>query len=191
LKLAQIHELKYQFKREDIEKLDNLITYLQNILLERTEAASKIKESFFVHEIPNYQIDVKNITLLDNLRKNKAITLEEKLQKKSSVKNSHYPIDMNLHNNDYSQRLLEGISQNIKEVQINMQNSMKELKDQGQSIKQAHNEVNYADGEMDFANVNINQISSKRRCQIVLMYITAITLFFVIVLLIGFKYLRA
>lgn len=162
------------------------------IFLERAETANKIKEAFFVHEIPYYQINVKNLIILDNLRKNKVQALEgEKLGKKSSSKNFVYPTEMNLHNNDYSQRLLDGISHNIKEVQINMQNSMKELKDQGQSLKKAHFEVNHADGEMDLANVNINEISSKRRCEIVLMYITAIALFFVIMLLLGFKFLRA
>jgi len=98
---------------------------------------------------------------------------------------------MNLQNNYYSQRLLEGISENINEVHINMQKSMKELRDQGQTLKQAHYKVKYAEGEMDLANVNINEISSKRKCQIVLMYITATGLFFVIVLLLAFKFIKA
>lgn len=165
---------------------------MHNILLERAEAANQIKEAFFVQKIPNYQIDLKNLSILDNLRKNKEKAInDEKTDKKLNSKNLIHPTDMNLHNNDYSQRLLEGITQNIMEVQLNMQNSMKELKDQGQSLKDAYYEVNNADGEMDLANVNMNEISSKRRSQIVLMYITAIALFFIIILLLGFKFMTA
>jgi len=169
-----------------------LITFLHDTLLERSEEANKIKESYFVHNIETHKIEIGDIGILENIRNRKIISLEsEKNQDLNNAKNLVFPIDMNLHNNDYSQKLLEGISQNIRNVQNNMQTSMKELKEQGQGLKQAHFEVNQADEEMNLINANINEISSKRKCQIVLMYITATALFFVIMLLLVFKFMRA
>jgi len=171
--------------------LDNLINSLHYLLLEKAEEANKIRETFFVQKIPNYQLDVKELGMLDNLRnKTQQNLLIEKKEKSQNLKKLVYPIDLNLYDNDYSQKLLEGINQNIREVQINIQNSSKELKEQGQTIKNAHNDVNIVDNEMEMANFNINEISSKRKCQIVLMYITTIVLFFAILIILSFKFLR-
>ena len=97
---------------------------------------------------------------------------------------------MNIHNNDFSEKLLEGIEMNLLEVNENLKNANKEMKTQAASIKITNNEINEADEDVRIADLNIDQINSKKKCQIILMYLTAIVLSIIIMLLVVFKFSR-
>lgn len=173
-----MHEIKYSFKNPDLGKVESLIEYFNSIIKEKAEEASNIKQSFFIKGIKGQAINTKDLTFTNDLKKSQA--------QASSV----FPVDLGIHNNDFSEKLLEGINQNLKEIQINIGNSARELRDQGSSIKTSTLESENINEEVRLAEINIDELSSKKRCQVILMYLTSIILSVIIVLLLVFKFTK-
>lgn len=104
--------------------------------------------------------------------------------------NNIEPIDMNINNNDYSEKLLAGINSELKNIQLNIENSSKELDEQGKLLINSKDNAGETTQNLKDIDSNIFQITAKKRSQIILMYTSSLLLFMIILGLIIWKFYK-
>lgn len=117
------------------------------------------------------------------------IIAQNELKIVNKISNKNDVIDMNL-KTDYSERLLDEVGANLREVDRNVNETAVSLHGQGYTLKHSNQTVDNTDNNVKSANLTIRRLSWGQRVQLILLNLIAILLFIGIIILLVIRILN-